>query len=110
MTSRYPIRPKPRRRRCSPAARRRSNPAEVASAAEVVVASLPTPDLVKAVAFGGESVLRCNRAATFVYLSTTGPRVAMQVAAEFARSGTGRATVDAPVSGAEPVRHVALAR
>jgi 3-hydroxyisobutyrate dehydrogenase-like beta-hydroxyacid dehydrogenase len=34
-----------------------------------------------------------------VDLSTAGPRVAAQVAEEFARSGLGRVTVDAPVSG-----------
>ena len=80
-------------------ARRCASPAEVASAAEVVLASLPTPDVVRQVALGGDGVLRGNRVATFVDLSTTGPRVAAQVAEEFARSGLGRVTVDAPVSG-----------
>ena len=76
-----------------------ASPAEVASAAEVVFASLPTPDVVKQVALGEDGVLRGNRVGTFVDLSTTGPRVAAQVAEEFARSGVGRVTVDAPVSG-----------
>lgn len=80
-------------------ARRCGSPAEVASAAELVFASLPTPDVVKLVALGEGGVLRGNRVATFVDLSTTGPRVAVQVAEEFARGGTGRVTVDAPVSG-----------
>ncbi len=80
-------------------ARRCASPAEVASAAEVVLASLPTPDVVRQVALGEDGVLRGNRVATFVDLSTTGPRVAAQVAEEFARSGLGRVTVDAPVSG-----------
>lgn len=78
-------------------ARRCASPAEVASAAEVVFVSLPTPDVVKQVALGEDGVLRGSRVATFVDLSTTGPRVATQVAEEFARSG--RVTVDAPVSG-----------
>ena len=55
--------------------------------------------MVKQVALGEDGVLRGNRVATFVDLSTTGPRVAAQVAEEFARAGTGRGTVDAPVSG-----------
>jgi 3-hydroxyisobutyrate dehydrogenase-like beta-hydroxyacid dehydrogenase len=80
-------------------ARRCASPAEVASAAEVVLASLPTPDVVRQVALGEDGVLRGNRVAIFVDLSTTGPRVAAQVAEEFARSGLGRVTVDAPVSG-----------
>ena len=80
-------------------ARRCASPAEVASAAEVVLASLPTPDVVRQVALGEDGVLRGDRVATFVDLSTTGPRVAAQVAEEFARSGLGRVTVDAPVSG-----------
>lgn len=80
-------------------ARRCASPAEVASAAEVVLASLPTPDVVRQVALGEDGVLRGNRLAIFVDLSTTGPRVAAQVAEEFARSGLGRVTVDAPVSG-----------
>lgn len=80
-------------------ARRCASPAEVASAAEVVLASLPTPDVVRQVALGEDGVLRGNRVAIFVDLSTTGPRVAAQVAEGFARSGLGRVTVDAPVSG-----------
>ncbi len=80
-------------------ARRCANPAEVASAAEVVLASLPTPDVVRQVALGEDGVLRGTRVTTFVDLSTTGPRVAAQVAEEFARGGRGRVTVDAPVSG-----------
>ncbi len=80
-------------------ARRCASPAEVASAAEVVLASLPTPDVVKQVALGEDGVLRGTRVMTFVDLSTTGPRVAAQVAEEFARGGRGRTTVDAPVSG-----------
>ncbi len=80
-------------------ARRCASPAEVASAAEVVLASLPTPDVVRQVALGEDGVLHGNRVAIFVDLSTTGPRVAAQVAEEFARSGLGRVTVDAPVSG-----------
>ncbi len=80
-------------------ARRCASPAEVASAAEVVLASLPTPDVVRQVALGEDGVLRGNRVAAFVDLSTTGPRVAAQVAEAFARGGPGRVTVDAPVSG-----------
>jgi 3-hydroxyisobutyrate dehydrogenase-like beta-hydroxyacid dehydrogenase len=68
--------------------------AAVADAAATVLVSLPTPDVVRAVAgeLAGGGALR-----TFVDLSTTGPEVAAQVAA--ALSDAGVACLDAPVSG-----------
>ena len=75
-------------------AQRATSPAQVASAAETVLASLPTPDIVQVVA---EAVTAGNRIKTFVDLSTTGPRVAAAVAESL--DGHGIAAIDAPVSG-----------
>ena len=78
-------------------AQRAKSPAEVASAAETVLVSLPTPAVVRAVALGKDGVVAGSRVKTFVDLSTTGPRVAIEVAQGLAAKGiTG---VDAPVSG-----------
>jgi 3-hydroxyisobutyrate dehydrogenase-like beta-hydroxyacid dehydrogenase len=68
--------------------------AAVADAAETVLVSLPTPDVVRAVAgeLEGGGALRA-----YVDLSTTGPRVAAEVAATLAARGV--ACLDAPVSG-----------
>ena len=66
----------------------------VADAADTVLVSLPTPDIVRAVA-GQLATGDAIRA--FVDLSTTGPEVAAEVAA--ALSAAGVACLDAPVSG-----------
>ena len=73
------------------------SPGEVASAAEIVLMSLPTPDIVKAVALGENGISHGNRVNTIIDLSTTGPGVASLVAKGLADR---RITlVDAPVSG-----------
>jgi 3-hydroxyisobutyrate dehydrogenase-like beta-hydroxyacid dehydrogenase len=77
-------------------ARRAASAAEVASGAEIVFVSLPTPDIVQRVVVG--EIARGNRVRTVVDLSTTGPRVASAVAAELAKTGR-IAWVDSPVSG-----------
>ena len=75
-----------------------ASPAEVASAAEIVFMSLPTPDVVREVALGGNGGLaNGSRVRTVVDLSTTGPGVATEVAARLAERQIG--WVDAPVSG-----------
>ena len=76
---------------------RASSARGVADRADVVFASLPTPGVVREVALGPDGVLRGQRARRFVDFSTTGPRVAGEVAASFAE--VGRTTFDAPVSG-----------
>ena len=43
-------------------ARLAKSPAEVASSADIVLASLPTPDIVKAVALGPDGIVAGNRA------------------------------------------------
>lgn len=70
---------------------------EVASASDIVFVSLPTPDVVKLVALGDGGVAGGTRAKTFVDLSTTGPRVAIEVAQGLEQKGI--TAVDAPVSG-----------
>lgn len=66
----------------------------VADAAELVLVSLPSPDVVSEVArdLAGGSALR-----VYVDLSTTGPAMAEEVAGLL--GGTGVGVVDAPVSG-----------
>jgi 3-hydroxyisobutyrate dehydrogenase-like beta-hydroxyacid dehydrogenase len=73
------------------------SPAAVASAAEIVFASLPTPDVVRAVATGEGGVIKGNKVRILVDLSTTGPRVSGEVAAALMKKDI--VLVDAPVSG-----------
>jgi 3-hydroxyisobutyrate dehydrogenase-like beta-hydroxyacid dehydrogenase len=72
-----------------------SSPADVASKAEVVFLSLPTPPVLQAVAIDG--VLKGTAVKTMIDLSTTGPSVAKVVAKAAADKGV--AWVDSPVSG-----------
>jgi len=74
-----------------------SSPADLASQVETVLVSLPTPDIVKQVVLGANGVAEGSSVKTYVDLSTTGPRVAAEVAAALA--GKGITTLDAPVSG-----------
>jgi 3-hydroxyisobutyrate dehydrogenase and related beta-hydroxyacid dehydrogenases len=79
-------------------AKRAASPAEVASTATTVLASLPTPDIVKKVAAQiAAPVATGSKVKTFIDLSTTGPVAAKEVAAVLAAKGI--AAVDAPVSG-----------
>jgi len=70
------------------------SPLEVASAAEIVIVSLPTPAIVQKVAL---EISSGSRMKIFIDVSTTGPKVAGEVAA--ALSAKGITAVDAPVSG-----------
>ena len=70
---------------------------DVASRAEVVFISLPTPPIVQAVTTGDHGVLRGSKVQVLVDLSTTGPTVA-GVAAQ-ACAARNVAWVDSPVSG-----------
>ena len=71
--------------------------ADVASKAEVVFLSLPTPPIVQAVVTGDGGVLQGTMIKTLVDLSTTGPSVAAVCAK--AAAGKGVAWMDSPVSG-----------
>jgi len=75
-----------------------ASPAEVASAAEIVFMSLPTPDIVREVALGGNGgLINGSTVRTVIDLSTTGPGVATEVARNLAERQI--AWVDSPVSG-----------
>jgi len=71
------------------------SPADVASKADVVFLSLPTPPVLQTVAIDG--VLKGTAVKTMIDLSTTGPSVAKVVAKAAAEKGV--AWVDSPVSG-----------
>jgi 3-hydroxyisobutyrate dehydrogenase-like beta-hydroxyacid dehydrogenase len=73
------------------------SPAEVASRAEVVLVSLPTPPVVREVALGRDGLIHGSAIKTYVDLSTTGQTVAVDVAQRLAERAI--VTLDAPVSG-----------
>ena len=73
------------------------SPAAVASAAEIVFASVPTPPIVEAVALGPKGIIEGSRVKIFIDTSTTGATVAKKVAQGLAAKGI--TAVDAPVSG-----------
>jgi 3-hydroxyisobutyrate dehydrogenase-like beta-hydroxyacid dehydrogenase len=76
-----------------------SSARDVADKADIVLASLPTPDIVQKVVLGEDGLAEGSRAATVIDLSTTGPRTAIAVAKALAEAG-GRVTMaDSPVSG-----------
>jgi hypothetical protein len=75
-------------------AKRASSAADVGAQAETVLVSLPTPDIVQKVV---AQVAEGGTVKTVVDLSTTGPKVGAQVAAEM--KGRGITFVDCPVSG-----------
>jgi 3-hydroxyisobutyrate dehydrogenase-like beta-hydroxyacid dehydrogenase len=75
-----------------------TSPAEVASMADIVLVSLPTPDVVRQVVLGGNGgIINGSSVRQVIDLSTTGPGVAGEVAAKLAERQIG--WVDAPVSG-----------
>ena len=73
------------------------SPAEVADAAETVMVSLPTPDVVLAVAAGPGGVIEGKRVRRFVDLSTTGAVMAQRIF-ELLRARD-IVQIDSPVSG-----------
>jgi 3-hydroxyisobutyrate dehydrogenase-like beta-hydroxyacid dehydrogenase len=73
------------------------SPADVASQAEIVLVSLLTPDIVKSIGAGAKGVVEGTKVKTFIDLSTTGPKIAMEVAE--ALKAKNIVAVDAPVSG-----------
>ncbi|MFG1193099.1 NAD(P)-dependent oxidoreductase [Xanthobacter flavus] len=78
-------------------ARVASSLAEVGRAARVVFGSLPTPDVVLAVASGPDGLADGGMMKVFVDTSTTGPRVERQLAERLAARQI--EVVDCPVSG-----------
>ena len=73
------------------------SPAEVADGAETVMASLPTPDVVLAVATGPGGVIEGKRVRRFVDLSTTGSVMAQRIFKLLAARNI--VQIDSPVSG-----------
>ena len=78
-------------------ARAAASPAEVASAAETVLLSLPTPAIVREVALGKDGLATGSKVKTMIDLSTTGATMAREIAAALAAKNI--VAVDAPVSG-----------
>ena len=78
-------------------ARAVSSPAEVASAVDTVLLSLPTPPIVREVALGAGGVASGSKVKTVIDLSTTGATAAREIAAALAAKGV--TWVDSPVSG-----------
>jgi 3-hydroxyisobutyrate dehydrogenase-like beta-hydroxyacid dehydrogenase len=78
-------------------ARVASSAEDVASSADMVFISLPTPPIVQAVSLGDRGILKGSRLKTLIDLSTTGPTVAGVVAKSAGERGV--AWVDSPVSG-----------
>lgn len=74
-----------------------SSPHDVADRVETVLASLPTPGVVLAVATGPGGVIEGSKLRCFVDLSTTGAGMARRVAAALAARNIEQ--VDCPVSG-----------
>ena len=78
-------------------ARSATSPAAVASACEVVMTCLPTPQVVQAVALGPNGIAEGTRVKIFIDMSTTGAIYAKRIAKGLAAKGI--VAVDAPVSG-----------
>lgn len=76
---------------------RAESPKAVADRAAVVLASLPTPDVVTAVALGEQGLAQGSAVRIVVDLSTTGPEAAQALAEGLAAKSID--TVDCPVSG-----------
>jgi 3-hydroxyisobutyrate dehydrogenase-like beta-hydroxyacid dehydrogenase len=74
-----------------------ASPADVADRVETVLASLPEPHIVAAVATGESGIIHGKRIKRFVDLSTTGPRAAADIAAALGKRNI--AQIDSPVSG-----------
>lgn len=74
-----------------------SSPQDVADRVETVMASLPEPHVVTKVATGEGGVIHGKRVKRFIDLSTTGSRVAIEIAATLAKRNI--VQIDAPVSG-----------
>lgn len=73
------------------------SPSAVASQVELVLVSLPTPDVVRKVALAANGIVGGNKVRTYVDLSTTGTEVAREVGEALAARGID--VLDAPVGG-----------
>jgi len=73
------------------------SPKAVADAVETLLVSLPTPDVVRAVALGETGVIHGTAVKRYVDLSTTGAVIAIEVAKALGEKGI--TCLDSPVSG-----------
>ena len=78
-------------------ARRVESPKAVGDAAEIVLLSLPMPDIMTAVALGTDGVVHGAKVRTVVDLSTSGRRAALMLAGGLKERDI--AAIDCPVSG-----------
>jgi len=78
-------------------ARAANSPSDVASEAQTVLVSLPTPEVVQEVALGPHGIMNGSAVKVYVDLSTTGSQVAELVARGLGEKGI--SVLDAPVSG-----------
>ncbi|NMG17540.1 NAD(P)-dependent oxidoreductase [Aromatoleum bremense] len=78
-------------------AARCESPRHVADHADIVLACLPTPDVVEQVALGKAGIAEGKRVRIFVDHSTTGPSMARSLALRLAEHGI--AALDAPLAG-----------
>lgn len=73
------------------------SPKDVADRTDIVITSLPKPDIVRAIALGADGIAAGSRATIMLDVSTTGPSVAKDIASELTK--VGKQWVDCPVSG-----------
>lgn len=78
-------------------AEKASSAKDVADKVDIVITSLPKPDIVIATALGDEGIAAGSRATIMLDVSTTGPSAAKQIAEGLAAKG--KQWVDCPVSG-----------
>ena len=93
----YDTRPEAMARLTKLGAAAAASPREVADRNETVLASLPTPDIVLAVATGKDGVIEGRKVRRFVDTSTTGSRMATRIAEALAKNNI--VQLDSPVSG-----------
>ena len=93
----YDTRPEAMARLSKLGAAAAASPREVADRNETVLASLPTPDIVLAVATGKDGVIEGRKVRRFVDTSTTGSRMATRIAEALAKNNI--VQLDSPVSG-----------
>src|SRR5215510_12648851 len=93
----YDTRPEAMERLAARGAGAAASPREVADQVETVLASLPTPDVVLAVAAGADGVAEGTRVRRFIDLSTTGAVMAARIFADLQARNI--VQIDSPVSG-----------
>ncbi len=81
----------------SAGARAAASARDVADTAQIVFASLPSPQILEKVVLGENGIAEGKSVRIFIDISTTGPRMAAKVAASLVEKSI--AMIDAPVSG-----------